>query len=147
MYVGSEVVFAQFLTTFALESPLKLSTSTANYITTTFWASFAVARFVAIFVAHFTNPTAMLIFNLCSTALGSMTLCIAGQTDATILYVGSALIGVGMASTFATGFLWTETHLLVTNRISAAFSVASSMGEMIFPTVHVLIIMIWPTYL
>jgi hypothetical protein len=51
------------------------------------------------------------------------------------LYVGSALVGVGMASTFATGFIWTETHLLVTNRISAAFSVASSMGEMIFPTV------------
>ncbi|XP_057367687.1 uncharacterized protein LOC130688697 [Daphnia carinata] len=135
MYVGSEVVFAQFLTTFALESPLKLATSTANYITTTFWASFAAARFVAIFVAHFTNPTIMLIFNLCCTAMGSMTLCIAGQTDVSILYVGSALVGIGMASTFATGFLWTETHLLVTNRISAAFSIASSMGEMIFPTV------------
>lgn len=135
MYVGSEVVFAQFLTTFALESPLKLATSTANYITTTFWVSFAAARFVAIFVAHFTNPTIMLIFNLCCTAMGSTTLCIAGQTDVSIIYVGSAMVGVGMASTFATGFLWTETHLLVTNRISAAFSVASSMGEMIFPTV------------
>lgn len=137
MYVGSEVVFAQFLTTFALESPLKLATSTANYITTTFWVSFAAARFVAIFVAHFTNPTIMLIFNLCCTAMGSTTLCIAGQTDVSILYVGSAMVGVGMASTFATGFLWTETHLLVTNRISAAFSVASSMGEMIFPTVNI----------
>lgn len=136
MYVGSEVIFAQFLTTFALESPLKLPTSTANYITTTFWASFAAGRFVAIFVAHFTNPTIMIIFNMCSTALGSMALCIAGQTDVSILYAGSALVGVGMASTFATGFLWTETHLLVTNRISAAFSIASSMGEMIFPTVN-----------
>ena len=136
MYVGSEVIFAQFLTTFALESPLKLPTSTANYITTAFWAAFAAGRFVAIFVAHFANPTIMLIFNMGSTALGSVALCIAGQTDVSILYTGSVLVGIGMASTFATGFLWTETHLLVTNRISAAFSIASSMGEMIFPAVN-----------
>lgn len=135
MYVGSEVIFAQFLTTFALESPLKLPTSTANYVTTTYWASFAAGRFVAIFVAHFTNPTLMLIFNIGATAIGSTALCIAAETNVPILYIGSALVGIGMASTFATGFVWTETHLLVTNRISAAFSVASSMGEMIFPTV------------
>lgn len=135
MYVGSEVIFAQFLTTFALESPLKLPTSTANYITTTFWVSFAAGRFVAIFVAHFANPTVMLVFNMASTAIGSLALCISGETDVRILYVGSALVGIGMASTFATGFVWTETHLLVTNRISAVFSIGSSMGEMIFPTV------------
>lgn len=142
MYVGAEVIFAQFLTTFALESPLKLPTSTANYITTTFWVTFAAGRFVAIFVAHFVNPTAMLIFNMGATTLGSTALCIAAQTDVSILYVGSGMIGLGMASTFATGFVWTETHLLVTNRISAAFSVASSMGEMIFPTVCFTILMI-----
>jgi FHS family Na+ dependent glucose MFS transporter 1 len=134
LYVGAEVVYAQFLTTFGLESQLKLPTSTANYVTTTFWASFAAARFVAIFFAHFASPTAMLLFNLGVVTIGSLALCIAGQTSVYVLYVASSLIGVGMASTFATGFCWTEQHLLVTNRISASFSVASSMGEMLFPT-------------
>ena len=135
MYVGADVIYAQFLTTFGLESQLKLPTSTANYVTTTFWASFAAARFVAIFFAHFASPTVMLLFNLGVVTIGSIALCIAGQTSVYVLYVSSSLIGIGMASTFATGFCWTEQHLLVTNRISASFSIASSMGEMIFPTV------------
>ena len=134
LYVGAEVVYAQFLTTFGLESQLKLPTSTANYVTTTFWASFAAARFVAILFAHFASPTAMLLFNLGVVTIGALALCIGGQTSIYVLYVASSLIGVGMASTFATGFCWTEQHLLVTNRISASFSVASSMGEMLFPT-------------
>ena len=130
-YVGGEVIFAQFLATFALESHLHLSTSAANYVTTTFWVAFAAARFAAIFFAHFFSPTVMLVFNLGVCTVGSVALCIAGQTNVYILYVGSALLGIGMASTFATGFVWTERHLLVTNRISAAFSIASSMGEMV----------------
>lgn len=131
LYVGSEVVFAQFLTTFALESQLHLPTSTANYVTTTFWAAFAATRFTSIFLAHFVSPTAMLVLNFGLTTTGSLALCISGQTSLYVLYIGSALLGVGMASTFATGFVWTEQHLLVTNRISAAFSIASSMGEMV----------------
>jgi len=134
MYVGAEVIYAQFLTTFGLESQLKLPTSTANYVTTTFWASFAATRFVAIFFAHFASPTVMLLFNLGVVTIGALALCIAGQTSVYVLYVSSSLIGIGMASTFATGFCWTEQHLLVTNRISASFSIASSMGEMVFPT-------------
>jgi len=131
LYVGAEVVFAQFLTTFALESDLHVETSSANYVTTTFWAAFAAARFGAIFFAHFMSPTKMLLLNLGLTTIGSFILCVAALRSIYVLYVGSALIGVGMASTFSTGFVWTEKHLLVTNRISASFSIASSMGEMV----------------
>ncbi len=73
----------------------------------------------------------MLLLNLGLTTIGSLILCIAAQSSIYVLYIGSALIGIGMASTFATGFVWTEKHLLVTNRISASFSIASAMGEMV----------------
>jgi len=131
LYVGAEVVFAQFLTTFALESDLHVGTSSANYITTTFWAAFAAGRFGAIFFAHFMSPTKMLLLNLGLTTIGSFILCVAALRSIYVLYIGSALIGIGMASTFATGFVWTEKHLFVSNRISASFSVASSLGEMV----------------
>ena len=100
---------------------------------TTFWASFAATRFVSIFVAHFSNPTTMLVVNLGLSTTGSIILCSAGQSSELVLYMASALIGIGMASTFATGFLWTETRMVVTNRIASAFSVASALGEMVFP--------------
>ena len=35
--------------------------------------------------------------------------------------IGYAFIGIGMASTFATGFSRTETRMVVTNRIASAF--------------------------
>lgn len=133
-YVGSEVSYGQFIATFALKSQLKLSLSTANYVTITFWASFAATRFISIFIAHFFNPTSMLFLNLGLCSLGSISLCIGAQTSLTVLYVGSAILGVAMASTFATGFLWTESRLTVTHKISSAFSIASALGEMIFPT-------------
>jgi len=134
-YVGSEVSYGQFLATFALKSQLKLSISTANYVTTTFWGSFAATRFISIFVAHFFKPMSMLILNLGLCTLGSISLCIGAQSSLTVLYVGSAILGLAMASTFATGFLWTESHLTVTHKIASAFSIASALGEMIFPTI------------
>lgn len=137
MYVGAEVVFSQYLATFTLEShSLDSSTSTANYVTTTFWAAFAIGRFAAIFIANFVNPTLMLYCNLGLTTLGALILCATAQTSVTLLYIGSALVGFGMAPTFATGFVWTEMHLVVTNRISSVFCIGSSMGEMFFPTVN-----------
>ena len=51
------------------------------------------------------------------------------------LYCGTALLGVGMASIFATGFLWVERRTAVTARVGAAFMVASSSGADVFPVV------------
>ena len=51
------------------------------------------------------------------------------------LYVGTALLGIGMASIFATGFLWVERRMKVTARIGSAFLVASSSGADVFPLV------------
>jgi len=41
------------------------------------------------------------------------------------LYLGTALLGIGMASIFATGFLWVERRMKVTARIGSAFLVGS----------------------
>ena len=49
--------------------------------------------------------------------------------------MGTALLGVGMASIFATGFLWVERRMKVTARIGSAFLVASSSGADVFPLV------------
>jgi len=38
-----------------------------------------------------------------------------------------------MASIFATGYLWAEQYLVVTNKISAAFVISGSLGAKLFP--------------
>ena len=34
------------------------------------------------------------------------------------LYLGTALLGLGMASIFATGFLWVEQRITITSKVS-----------------------------
>ena len=44
-------------------------------------------------------------------------------------------MGFGMASVFATGFLWLENHTPVTSRIGALLSIFASLGPDVFPVV------------
>ena len=34
-----------------------------------------------------------------------------------VLYAGTAMMGVGMASIFATGFLWVEQRITITSKV------------------------------
>ena len=44
-------------------------------------------------------------------------------------------MGFGMASVFATGFLWLENHTPVTSRIGALLSIFASLGPDVFPII------------
>ena len=85
-------------------------------------------------------------FSLC--LIGSAVLSVWGGQSSLVLYLGTATLGVGMASIFATGFLWTEQKISVTSKVvvrvvagvcivtlqvSAAFIISSSLGAKVFP--------------
>ena len=42
------------------------------------------------------------------------------------LYLGTALLGLGMASIFATGFLWVEQRIIITSKVVPIHSHCSS---------------------
>ena len=46
-----------------------------------------------------------------------------------------AVMGFGMAAIWATGLLWSERYIVVTNKIGSAFAFAGMMGPNIFPIV------------
>ena len=64
--------------------------------------------------------------------LGAISLIFYGNENLLVLQIGSALIGFGMAAIYATGLLWLETYVKITNRIGAAMSCMSGIGYNLF---------------
>ena len=116
-YVGAEVCYGVYLTTFAVKSPLALTKQAGAEITAIFFGCFAAMRFVSIFTAIFLKPIYIMFISCLASSIGCVLLAIFGDQSVSILWVGSALLGFGMASIYATGLLWLESHMKITNRI------------------------------
>ena len=147
IYVGSEVTFGSLLSTFCTMSKLALDRRQAAMITSVFWGCLAGARLVAVIaslVAAQLKAGHVLTVDLLTCAIGAIILCAGGGSNLPALVTGSALTGIGMASTFAAGLLWLEQFRAVSSRLAAIFSVAGSIGADIFPLIIGQFITAWP---
>ena len=131
-YVGAEVSYGIYITTFAVECDLHLSEKQGAKITSIFWACFALMRFASIFTSIYLKPIYILVFSFITSWIGSYLLIFYGNESLLVLQLGSALLGLGMAAIYATGLLWLETYVKISNRIGAAMSVASGIGYNVF---------------
>ena len=116
-YCGSEVSFGIYLTAFCVKSRLGLTAQIGAGITALFWGCFAAMRFLAIFAAIYLKPIYLMSLSCLVSCVGSILLAIHGDQSVTILWAGSAMLGLGMASIYATGLLWLESYMKITNRI------------------------------
>ena len=128
VYVGFEIMFGTYIATFAVESELHLSRQEAALINAAFWGSFAAMRFASIFIAFRISSLYQLMFSFALCGMGITTLVIAAEKSVNILYICSAVMGTGMASTWACGILWLKQYINVTNRIGSLIIVAGSLG-------------------
>ncbi|XP_066996857.2 uncharacterized protein [Anabrus simplex] len=141
LYMGMEVTYGQLVLAFAMHSNLKLSQSTGSVISVVFWGSFAAMRFASIFFASGFSPLTMLILNFVFCTTGTVLVSALANHLETALWVGTALIGIGLASMFPTGILWIERYIHVSNKVAAIFVIGVSLGQMICPiTVYRLMI-------
>ena len=116
-YVGSEVSFGIYLTAFCVKSRLSLTKQIGAEITATFWGCFATMRFLSIFAAIYLKPIYVMSLSCLVSCIGGILLAIYGDQSVTILWAGSAMLGLGIASIYATGLLWLKSHMKITNRI------------------------------
>jgi len=134
-YVGMEVTYGTFVSTFGVESALGLSRQQGSDITAIFWGSFAVMRGIAIVAAIWVVPSIIMAASFLCCMVGSICLAIWGQSSIIFLQVGTGALGVGAASIYATGLLWFEQRVAVTNKIGALFVLSASAGCDVFPIV------------
>merc|ERR1711997_33051 len=126
IYVGMEVAFGTFISIFAVKSRLQFTRPKGSTVTAVFWGTFAATRGLAILLAMIARPGLVMWTSISLCLLSSLLLSILGASSPALLYTATGLLGAGMASIFATGFLWTEQRIAVTSKISAVFIISSS---------------------
>ena len=134
VYAGIEYNMGVYLTTFAVECKLALTKYQGTRITAIFWGAFATMRFLAIFAAIKFNASHVMIFSISVSLIAAVPLVFWAESFILLLQILSGVAGFGMASIYATGFVWLEQHLVVTNKMAAAFGIAVSLGPDVFPT-------------
>jgi len=144
LYVGMEVAFGTFISVFSVESKLKFTRPQGSDVTAVFWGTFAATRGLAIFIAIIAKPGVIMWSSFVTCIVGSVLLSVWAQSSSVALYIGTALMGIGMASIFATGFLWVEQRMTVTNKVSSVFILASSAGADVFPVLVGQLVETWP---
>lgn len=131
---GSEIGFGQTLTVYSVKGSLHLTTVRGSYITSAFWAAFCVNRLLGAFLSMKIDCLKILTGNLCLVATASLILLFLMPNE-WALWLASVIYGTGIASCYASLVGWINTHIIITNKLSAVSSVGCAAGEMIIPFV------------
>ena len=135
LYCCVEDTFASFLMTFVVTNYDHVSKSEGAYITTFYWALFAVGRFISVFLTKYLTAVQMMYLCSCMMSMAFTAFLISAHFGlVTVLTVCAGLAGVGMSSLFPSGMSWSEAELTqVTATISTLIFIMSSIGVMINP--------------
>lgn len=134
-YCGLEITFGSFLTTYAVNSGLKMSKKDGALLTSLFWATFTFFRLFAVFYIDFTGPEINLIFELILILIANIFLMVWGNATSWGLWTGTALLGLGTSSVWASVFGYIEPYIPVTSGMTASFITAACLGEFIIPAI------------
>ena len=74
---------------------------------------------------------------VCKTSIAGsgVALCLFAEHSVLTLQILVAVMGLGMAAIYATGLLWSEKYIVVTNKIGSAFALFAMAGPDIFPII------------
>jgi len=131
VYVGMEIGFGNWIYTYSTRLGLADET-VAAYLTSAFWGSFTVGRLLGIPISARLRPQTILALDFagCLTGFGIILL---WPASSPALWIGTAVLGLSMASVFATAMSLAENRLGLTGSITGWFLVGSGIGGMFFP--------------
>ncbi|GFT22792.1 sodium-dependent glucose transporter 1 [Nephila pilipes] len=130
---GVEVSFAQMLTSYVVHSEHGLSKVVGSYMTSLYWGSFTVTRGLSVFLACKISVRKILAFDLFLSVTAALVLLTIGTSSVIGLWVGTGLLGIGVASIFPATLSWVEKYININNRITSVFTLVSSILEMTVP--------------
>jgi fucose permease len=128
--VGVEVSFFNWIVDYGVARGL-VRTAGATGLATTFSVAFFVGRLLSVPIAKFGKPVIILLSDIAITMFGlSIMLAVA---DRKAMWVGSAFVGIGLASLFPAMLSMAEPVLPSTGLVTSSFLAGSSVGSMTFP--------------
>lgn len=131
LYVGAEAGYGNLIYTYAFKRGLSTEI-TANYLTSAFWGFFTLGRLFAIWISTRAKPLTILYMDFAG-CLASVGTVILFKDSAVMLWAGSILLGISLASIFPTFITLAEERMHVTGAITGWFLVGGGAGGMILP--------------
>ncbi|CAK8685563.1 unnamed protein product [Clavelina lepadiformis] len=119
LYVGTEVTFGSYIYSFATISENHYSKEEASFLNTLFWGTFAIGRFLSIFVSIWVTPNRLLQMDLVGTLTASVIMTcfpLYAENSGFLLWIAVALYGLSMANIFPSGISWVEQYITVTEK-------------------------------
>jgi hypothetical protein len=116
--VGVELGFSGWVYAYAQELDIG-GRNGAAWLTATFWGFFALGRLIGIPLAAVVPPRRML-FGACTLTVAAAALLVAAG-GGQLVWVGTALLGIGLAPQFATMIAFAERHVAITGTATSWF--------------------------
>ena len=130
LYVGGEVGFAGWIHTYAEDQGL--SGSNPAFVTAVFWASFALARLVAIPLSKIFKPLTIVGW-ACGFSLVGLSIMIVGDTNAFSIWLGAGLFGFASGPQYPTMIAMVDEKLSLSAQTTAWIVGAAAIGGLIVP--------------
>jgi len=143
---GLELSFGVMLASYARLSDLHMDKTSASFITSLYWGCFTFFRLCTLVLINFFSARTMLIVDLCLVVLSNAILLpfLFINQSQWALWVGSALMGVGVSSMYPTLWSFLENILPVTSKMTSIINSCGCIGEFIVPVLIGAYIESWP---
>lgn len=131
LYVGNESGYGAYLHTYATLH-LNYSKDIAAYLNSLFWASFAFGRMCGIPLSILLTPLQMIFSDLigCIVSLALLTIL---NKSKLVLWIGSVLFGLSVASIYPSAIAYTERHISITGKRMSVLVVGGAAGDAVIP--------------
>ncbi|KAI1286390.1 Major facilitator superfamily domain-containing protein 4A [Halotydeus destructor] len=133
--LGLEIGMGSFITSFAVMSDHHLTTQMGAYVTSLYWFTFTFFRMLAIPVIEKIGMYRNITIELGILVIANMFLLPFGNSVSWCLWVGIALVGIGLSTLWGALFVLLESYFPVTSRIGSILVVSSCLGEWVFPVI------------
>ena len=133
LYVGAEVSFAGWIFTYSIKLNLT-SATTAACLTSLFWGSLTLGRMLMITAAGRFKAGSILMSSLAGCLLSIGLMMISPHSFACVL-IGTAGLGLSMASIFPTTLSYAGQRIRMTGRLIGWIVLGSSVGAMLVPLI------------
>ena len=130
LYVGGEVGFSGWIHTYAEDQGM--SGSNPAFVTALFWASFALARLVAIPLSKILKPLTIVGW-ACALSLVGLIIMIVGDTSTFSIWCGAALFGFASGPQYPTMIAMVDEKLSLSAQATAWIVGAAAIGGLIVP--------------